>query len=75
MGKEFEIKDLRLLKYFLGIEVARSKDEILLPQRNYVLDILQDSGMLGCRLCETPIKFNHRLLATKGHRLIDINRY
>ena len=28
MGDEFEIKDLEDLKYFLGIEVAKSKDGI-----------------------------------------------
>ena len=46
MAKEFEIKDLGSLKYFLGIEVARSKQGIFISQRKYVLDLLQETGML-----------------------------
>jgi hypothetical protein len=59
--KEFEIKDLGKLKYFLGIKVARSKHGIFISQQKYVLDLLKDTGMLGCKLVETPIEQNHRL--------------
>lgn len=45
--KEFDIKDLRLLKYFLGIEVARSKAGIVISQRKYTLDLLVETGKLG----------------------------
>ena len=41
LAKEFEIKDLGCLKYFLGIEVARSKQGIFISQRKYVIDLLQ----------------------------------
>lgn len=75
LGKEFEIKDLGHLKYFLGIEVVRFKKSIFLSQYKYVLDLLQDSGMLRCRPCETPIKSNHRLQVDKDHSLIDVGHY
>ena len=32
LHNQFHIKDLRMLKYFLGIEVMRSKQGILLSQ-------------------------------------------
>ncbi|KAA0061144.1 Cysteine-rich RLK (receptor-like protein kinase) 8 [Cucumis melo var. makuwa] len=43
MGNEFEIKDLGNLKYFLEMEVARSKEGIFVSQRKYTLDLLTET--------------------------------
>jgi len=66
LSKEFEVKDLGQLRYFLGIEVARSQKGILLTQRKYVLDLLNETGMLGCRPASYPIDPNHKLCAESG---------
>ncbi|KAM1108784.1 hypothetical protein ACFX13_005484 [Malus domestica] len=55
------MKELGKLKYFLGIEVARSKHGIFLSQRKYVLDLLAETGMLDCKHVDTPIEQNHLL--------------
>ena len=55
---EFVMKDLGLLKYFLGIEVMRSKKGIFINQWMYVLDLLAKTGMLDCKLAETPMMQN-----------------
>ena len=49
LSNEFEVKDLGQLRYFLGIEIARSPRGIVLSQRKYVLDLLDETGMLECR--------------------------
>ena len=44
-----------MLRYFLGIEVMRSKHEIFLSQRKYVLDLLSETGKLGVKPCSSPM--------------------
>ena len=57
----FQTKDLGKLPYFLGIGVARSKEGINLSQRKYVLDILEETGLLGSKPVETPMDHNVKL--------------
>jgi Reverse transcriptase (RNA-dependent DNA polymerase) len=61
LSREFEMKNLEGLKYFLGIEVARTKEGISLSQRKYVLDLLAETGMLDCKPVDTPTKHNIKL--------------
>ncbi|XP_019199893.1 PREDICTED: uncharacterized protein LOC109193507 [Ipomoea nil] len=75
LGSEFHTKDLGVLKYFLGIEVARSKKGIFLSQRKYVLDMLGDTGLLGSKPCDTPMDQGVKLLAGKGEPFEDPERY
>ncbi|XP_062100755.1 uncharacterized mitochondrial protein AtMg00810-like [Humulus lupulus] len=56
LEKEFEVKDLGALRYFLGMEFARSKMRIFVSQRKYTFDLLKETGMLGSKPNKTPIK-------------------
>ena len=56
LATEFEVKDLGQMRYFLGIEVARSRKGISISQRKYVLDLLTETCMLGCKPRNIPIK-------------------
>ncbi|KAK1433709.1 hypothetical protein QVD17_10624 [Tagetes erecta] len=55
---KFEIKDLGELKYFLGIEVLKTKTGLVLSQRKYCLDLLNEFGMLGSKPVSNPIEQN-----------------
>ena len=54
LANDFKIKDLGTLKYFLGMEFARSKKGLFVSQRKYVLDLLREIGLLGCKAAEHP---------------------
>lgn len=71
LHSKFPIKDLGFLKYFLGIEVARSSNGIFLSQRKYSLDIIHDAGLLGCKLVAFPMEQNLRLTNDQGELLHD----
>ena len=74
MAMEFEVKDLRTLKYFLGMEVPRSKKGISISQRKYTLDLLEETGMLGYKPIETPIEQEDKAKLIKGDT-VDKGRY
>ena len=48
---QFHTKDLGMLKYFLGVEVMRSKRGIFLSLRKYVLDLLSETEKLATKPC------------------------
>ena len=75
LAKEFEIKDLGQLKYFRRIEVATSKKGIVVSQRNYILDLLKETGMSGCKPSDAPIKANSKLEEVKYGVPVDNGRY
>ena len=45
----FQTKDLGKLKYFLGSEIAQSNSDVVMSQGKYVLNILEETGMLDCK--------------------------
>lgn len=61
LGGHFKIKDLGNLKYFLGLELARSDKEIYVNQRKYTLDIIKDTGLWDAKPSCIPIKQHHTL--------------
>ncbi|RVW36998.1 Retrovirus-related Pol polyprotein from transposon TNT 1-94 [Vitis vinifera] len=75
LSEEFEVKDLGNLKYFLGMEVARSRKGIVVSQRKYILDLLKETGMLGCKPIDTPMDSQKKLGIEKESTPIDRGRY
>ena len=71
----FHTKDLGKLKYFLGIEIAQSNFGVVMSQKKYVLDILEEIGILDYMLVDTPMDLNVKLVPGQGEPLRDPRRY
>ena len=51
---QFDMTDLGLLHYFLGLQVLQSSEGISIFQQKYALDLLQRFGMVDCKPAPTP---------------------
>ncbi|XP_062112548.1 uncharacterized mitochondrial protein AtMg00810-like [Humulus lupulus] len=74
LAKEFKVKDLGALRYFLGMEFARRKGGISMSQRKYTLDLLKEAGMLGSKHNKNPIELGDNRRMFEGSP-VDKGRY
>ncbi|XP_057744679.1 uncharacterized mitochondrial protein AtMg00810-like [Arachis stenosperma] len=71
----FKLKVLGDLKYFLGLELARSLEGIILSQRKYTLSILEDTNFVDAKPSSLPIETNLRMIVSDGNLLHDPSTY
>ena len=75
LAKEFEIKELGKLKYFLSIEMAYSTHGIFISQQKYVTDLLAKTGKIGYKLVSIPMDPNHKLEEAKEEPMVNKRMY
>jgi histone deacetylase 1/2 len=66
LKKDFPLKDLGELNYFLGIDVRKDKEGIVLAQEKYTREILARVGMLKCKSSVTPLSASEKLSKYEG---------
>ncbi|KAL0369047.1 UNVERIFIED_CONTAM: Retrovirus-related Pol polyprotein from transposon RE1 [Sesamum calycinum] len=71
----FTIKDLGYVKYFLGLEVARSPDGMSITQHKYVVDIISDTGMTTASSVLTPLPPGIKLTSESGALFREPDKY
>ena len=71
LHSKFKLKKLGPLKYFLGLEIARATTGIVivLSQRHYTLQLLEDTGFLATKPISVPMDPKVRLTAHEGELL------
>eukprot|EP00253_Pinus_taeda_P029808 PITA_29808 len=55
LAREFEMKDLGLMHYFLGMEVWQKDGEVFVSQGKYANEILRRFHMERCKPMQTPL--------------------
>ncbi|KAF5453191.1 hypothetical protein F2P56_028111 [Juglans regia] len=68
---KFRIKNLGVLRYFLGMEIGRTQAGIQLCQRKYALDILAETGILAAKPSPLPMEPNIKLKWDEGESFHD----
>lgn len=71
LQKVFKLRDLSPLKYFLGLEIARSNAGISICQRKYALDILEEAGLLACKPSSIPMDPSIHLVSDGDEPLVE----
>lgn len=75
MMNEFEMSDLGLLSYYLGIEVEQREERISLKQSGYARRILQQFGMEDCNPCKCPMEPKLQLGKDPEGEFVDPTEY
>ena len=75
LHRQFKLKELGPLKYFLGLEIARAAKGIVLSQRHYTLQRLEDTGFLASKPANVPMDPKVQLNATDGELLSYPSQY
>ena len=63
LASEFEMKDLGLMHYFLGLEAWQKPGEIFLSQGKYVVKILERFRMVDYKPVTTPMELDFKKLS------------
>ncbi|XP_042497575.1 uncharacterized mitochondrial protein AtMg00810-like [Macadamia integrifolia] len=75
LGKEFAIRDLGNLHYFVGIEVMYHPQGIILSQQRYIMDLLKRIGMDGAKPVHNPMSSSTKLSRNCGTPMTEPSLY
>ncbi|KAL0359482.1 UNVERIFIED_CONTAM: Retrovirus-related Pol polyprotein from transposon RE2 [Sesamum angustifolium] len=75
MMKTFEISDLGLMHFFLGIEINQEKEGIFICQRKYTETLLKKFKMESCKTVTTPLVTGEKYQKEDGSQKVDGSIY
>ncbi|XP_061989759.1 uncharacterized mitochondrial protein AtMg00810-like [Rosa rugosa] len=75
LQSEFDMKDLGLLHYFLGLQITYLPNGLFISQAKYAQDILDKAGMSDCNASITPCLPYSKLLKDEGAPFTDVKTY
>ncbi|GJY96187.1 retrovirus-related pol polyprotein from transposon TNT 1-94 [Tanacetum coccineum] len=75
MTWEFEMTNLDMMNYFLGLEVKQGESGISFSQEAYTKEILKKSKMVDCNLVSTPMELGTKLSKFDGGKKVNASMY
>ncbi|KAK4385580.1 Retrovirus-related Pol polyprotein from transposon RE2 [Sesamum angolense] len=75
MMKTFEMRDLGIMHFFLGIEINQEKEEIFICQRKYTETLLKKFKMESCKTVTTPLVTGEKYQKEDGSQKVDGSMY
>ena len=75
MQDVFEMFDLGIMNYFLGMEIHQCSSGIFVSQRKYAIDILKKFKLESCKEVATPLAHNEKISKNDGEKLKDPSRF
>ncbi|XP_059077095.1 L-type lectin-domain containing receptor kinase VIII.1-like [Cryptomeria japonica] len=75
MKQEFEMSNLGLMHYFLGVKVQQTSKGIFISQTKYVDDLLQKFIMVACKELPTYIALGEKLTKEDSTFKVDATRH
>ena len=75
MKEEFEMTDMGLLRYFLGIEVEQDENGIFISHAKYVNEVLEIFNMQECKTAITPTVMGLKLSREDSSKDFDPSLY
>lgn len=73
LQQNFKIKDLGFLRYFLGLEIARSSAGLVVNQHKYVRELIISAGLGEAKPSHTPMEQNLKLTTIEYDEAFDLN--
>ncbi|RZC15548.1 Copia protein isoform B [Glycine soja] len=68
---EFEMTDLGLLSYFLGMEFKKANELLIMHQQKYTTDLLKRFQMMSCNPASTPVEPGLKLVKDESEKSVD----
>lgn len=75
MKKEFEMSMIGEIKYFLGFQIVKDKEGIIISQTNYLKYLLKRFGLETCKLVGTLMVTRHKLSTKDEIPTIEQKKY
>jgi Reverse transcriptase (RNA-dependent DNA polymerase) len=75
MKKEFEMINLGLMSYFLGLEIKQGDEGIFISQESYAKGILKRFKMEDCKSVSTPVDCGVKLSRHDKGKVVDVTLY